>query len=131
MSRSPPSEAAAIAAAGTTTNHYYECWYYYEPSYDLYIVNELYGGIRNSVRPPSARTVKMGDSKITSNVTGNVTDNLINVMMENQVVVDIVRYPGAVARGCVVDVGRDGDTCEKVAWKTRSASVLWRRCRGY
>ena len=32
---------------------------------------------------------------------------------------------------CVVDVSRDGDTCEKVAWKTRSASVLWRRCRRY
>ena len=31
------------------------------------------------------------------------------------------------ARGCVVDVSRDGDTCGKGAWKTRSASVLWRR----
>ena len=47
------------------------------------------------------------------------------------IVVDIVWYPGTVAKGCVVDVSRDGDTCEKVAWKTRSASVLWRRYRRY
>ena len=33
-----------------------------------------------SVRLPSTRTAKMGDSNITSNVTGNVTGNLINVM---------------------------------------------------
>ena len=51
--------------------------------------------------------------------------------LPTKTIVDIVRYPGTVARGCVVDVSRDGDTCEKVAWKTRSASVLWRRCRRY
>ena len=39
-------------------------------------------------------------------------------------IVDIVWYPGTVAKGCVVDVSRDGDTCEKVAWKARNASVL-------
>ena len=34
-------------------------------------------------------------------------------------IVDIVLYPGTVARGCVVDVSRDGDTYEKVAWKDK------------